>query len=284
MEYPKISIITPSFNQAPYLTATIESVLSQNYPNLEYIILDGGSTDGSVDIIKSYESKLHYWVSEKDGGLYNALQKGFEISTGEIMGWINSDDMLHRQSFFVLANIFTNIQSVNWVQGRPTQYDETGMTVATSDPMTSPYSFYLKKYRHGVTIQQESTYWRRALWDRAGAYISTEYKYAGDFELWIRFFRHDKLYNTTALIGGFRERATQISKVFNREYMSECDKIVDSEILGAYCKRKIRLIKFIEDYLFKLKILRRLLRGYHQSLLGNGLLISFDFYSGKFYI
>ncbi len=93
--YPKISIVTPSYNQGQYLEQTILSVIGQNYPNLEYIIIDGGSTDNSIEIIKKYERYLAYWVSEKDKGHYHAVQKGFDKSTGEIMSWLNSDDILH---------------------------------------------------------------------------------------------------------------------------------------------------------------------------------------------
>jgi glycosyltransferase involved in cell wall biosynthesis len=89
--YPRISIVTPSFNDVEYLEQTILSIINQGYPNLEYVIIDGGSTDGSVDIIKKYADHLAYWVSEKDQGMYHAIQKGFQKTTGEIMGWINSD-------------------------------------------------------------------------------------------------------------------------------------------------------------------------------------------------
>ena len=165
MNYPKISIVTPSYNQAKYLEQTILSILDQNYPNLEYIIIDGGSTDGSVDIIKKYEYRLAYWVSETDKGLYHALQKGFERTTGEIMGWLNSDDMLHRNALFTIAEILS-LENVKWIQGIPTFYDEYGRCI-----MAEPLKFWSKfQFWQGdfQWIQQESTYWHRDLWEKAG--------------------------------------------------------------------------------------------------------------------
>ncbi len=222
----RISIVTPNYNQAAFLEQTILSVLSQGYPALEFIIIDGGSTDGSVEIIKKYADKLHYWVSEKDNGLYDALQKGFSVSTGEIMGWLNSDDLLHRQSLFTLAEIFSTHPDIDWLQGYPNVADEQGRILFHRKPIGTKHAFYCRAYRQGLFIQQESTYWRRNLWSNAGGTISTAYKYAGDFELWMRFFQHAQLYNTSALIGTFRIREGQLSA--NGEgYLQECDRIIE---------------------------------------------------------
>ncbi|MDW8303193.1 MAG: glycosyltransferase family 2 protein, partial [Bacteroidia bacterium] len=159
-QYPVISIVTPSFNQGEFLEQTIVSVLEQNYPRLEYIIIDGGSTDNSVEIIKKYEKYLTYWVSEPDRGIYDALQKGFAHTTGEIMGWINSDDMYHKNSFSLVAEIFFQYPQIDWLSGIPTIFDEKGRTV-TVKPLRkySRFAFfweiengYNKNLRYGGVL------------------------------------------------------------------------------------------------------------------------------------
>ena len=115
--YPKISIVTPSYNHGQYIEQTILSVINQNYPNLEYIIIDGGSTDNTVDIIKKYEEKITYWISEKDNGQSHALNKGIAKCTGDIFNWINSDDYFEDGTFYKLANHFTINNRVTSVSG-----------------------------------------------------------------------------------------------------------------------------------------------------------------------
>jgi glycosyltransferase involved in cell wall biosynthesis len=240
---PKISIVTPSFNDAPFLQTAIESILDQNYPNLEYIIVDGGSTDGSVDIIKKYEKGLAYWVSEKDNGMYDAIQKGFEKTTGEIMGWINSDDMHHPGSLDMMAQIFSDCQDVNWIQGTPNIIDEKNRIVYVS-PTHEVDRFHFYERRHVRShhyIQQESTFWRRSLWVNAGGHISQQYKYAGDFDLWIRFFQQDKLFNVNALLGAFRLAGNEQASVAHYdEYVGETLKILGNYPLNDKEKRQLR--------------------------------------------
>ena len=107
-DWPKISIITPSYNQGIFIEETILSVLDQNYPNLEYIIMDGGSTDNTVDIIKKYEDRITYWISEKDNGQSDAINKGFHKSTGDILHWLNSDDVLVPRALNMLVEYLSN--------------------------------------------------------------------------------------------------------------------------------------------------------------------------------
>lgn len=230
-QYPRITVVTPSYNQGEYLEQTIISVLDQGYPNLEYIIMDGGSTDRSVDIIKKYEHRLSYWVTEPDKGLYDALQKGFGRSTGEIMCWINSDDMHHRKSLMSIAELFRAFPHINWIMGANTYYDEMGQAF-----IPDPDKFYCRwsKWRmydlDGKFIQQESVFWRRSLWEKAGSYIDTSLALAGDAELWLRFFRHDQLYTTTLMLAGFRVRSSQKSKDHFPEYVAEVEALVKREL------------------------------------------------------
>lgn len=232
-ELPKISIVTATYNQGIYIEECILSILEQKYPNLEYIIIDGGSNDNTLEIIKKYEQHIAYWISEKDNGLYEALQRGFQKSTGEIMGWLNSDDLLIKNSLFTIADIFYNNPGIKWIQGHPCVADELGRIVYQRPQRSSKYPFYLKKYREdGIFIQQESTYWRRGLWEESGATISLDYQYAGDFELWMRFFKYATQYTTTALIGAFRIRKdkNQMSSKYYSQYLDECDMIIDDFI------------------------------------------------------
>src|ERR1700741_3677954 len=130
--WPKITLVTPVFNSANYLEQTIQSVISQQYPNLEFFIEDGGSTDGSLDIIRKYEGHLGGWTSEPDKGMYDALNRGFAGSSGEIMGWIRATDMLHTRSLYVVGSLFKALPQVEWITGRPTGFSEDGMPVGVS--------------------------------------------------------------------------------------------------------------------------------------------------------
>lgn len=230
-KFPKISIVTVNYNNGRYLEQAILSVLNQNYPNLEYIIIDGGSTDNSIEIIQKYERRLAFWVSEKDEGQYFALQKGFDKSTGDIMAWINSDDLYVPNSFFAVAEIFNAFPEVDWLMGIPREYNEQGVMMSR---ITLPWGRWSKHrfYTYDFQfIQQESSFWKRSLWKKAGSRINTDYKLAGDMELWTRFFRHAKLHTTTATLAGFRYRdAKQRSVQFRQKYLLECKNAIKTEL------------------------------------------------------
>lgn len=232
---PKISIVTPSYNHAEFLEECIDSILSQNYPNLEYIIMDGGSTDGSIDIIKKYEKYLTYWQSKPDGGQYAAINEGFKRSTGEIMAWLNSDDKYHGSAFHIVGEIFDNYKETQWLMGRPTVWDSTGklITILQSIPPWSQ-QLYLSGFYGPPHIQQESTFWRRSLWEKAGGCLDTSFSLAGDMELWARFFRYASLHQCDIPLGGFRSHADQRSRNFAEQYDSEARSIIERERQHSY--------------------------------------------------
>jgi glycosyltransferase involved in cell wall biosynthesis len=217
--WPRISLVTPVWNSARYLEAAIRSVLSQGYPNLEYIIVDGGSTDGSLEILHKYESQLHSWISEPDRGMYDAINKGFARSSGELMGWISATDMLHAGSLFVVGSVFQTFPEVEWITGRPTGFNDDGMAVEVLNTRRwSRMAFLAGANRY---IQQESTFWRRSLWERAGGRVDDSRRNGSDFELWVRFFRYAKLYSVDALIGGFRSHPDSLGL----QNLAECHRV-----------------------------------------------------------
>jgi glycosyltransferase involved in cell wall biosynthesis len=285
--YPKISIITPCYNSGKYLEETIISVLQQGYPNLEYIIIDGGSTDNSIDIINKYQNQLAYWISEKDNGIYDAVQKGFLKSTGEIMAWINADDLYHNRSFFIIAEIFSSFSCINWLVGASTHWDEYGRCINVSQSRKfTRYDFLIGDFKW---LQQESCFWRRSLWEKAGSYVDAALRYAGDLDLWVRFFRSEQLYVTNALIGGFRIRSSnQLSLDHMPAYLEEARKILGEG--GAKTEKKIlkkysnfrKIIKFIS----KLRIFNTegIINIYRKLKFGNVKDIHFNRYTQKFEI
>jgi glycosyltransferase involved in cell wall biosynthesis len=239
--YLKISIVTPSFNRDKYLEETILSVVEQNYPALEYFIIDGGSSDNSKEIIRKFENKLAYWVSEPDGGMYNAIQKGFEKSTGEIMAWINSDDKYMPDAFQIVNQVFRSNSDIEWIIGMPAFYNEIGQCVkVTTQRKWSESRFWVGDYKW---IQQESVFWRRSLWEKAGGYIDSSFKYAGDFELWTRFLQHAKLYPVCTPLSGFRLHGNQISLDFNEEYENEASSIIKKSKIKPSIS--LTILKFI---------------------------------------
>jgi glycosyltransferase involved in cell wall biosynthesis len=248
--FPKITVVTPNYNQGLFLEQTILSVLNQNYPNLEYIIMDAGSTDGSVDIIKKYQDRLSYWESKKDNGMYDALNQGFSHSTGEIMCWINSDDVLWEGSLSHVAKLFSNNIKLQWLQGIPSVIDEGGVVIQQRPHVFSKFFFYLKKHEDSFSfIQQESTFWSRRLWEKAGGKLDLNYSLAADFDLWMRFFNFETLYCTSRQLAAFRKRANQQSSnidLYRKEVNDSISK--NKPFLPLMDKAKLFSAAFFQRY------------------------------------
>jgi hypothetical protein len=224
-----ISIVTPSFNQAAYLEAAMRSVLDQDYPHLQYVVMDGGSDDGSVEIIGRYDDRLTLWCSERDAGQYDAINRGFARTDGQIMAWLNSDDVYLPWALSTVAEIFAAFPQVQWLTTLyPMTIDPTGRPIACD--FVDGYSrrdffdgaFLPGAFRHARGfIQQESCFWRRSLWEKAGGRIDPAYPLAGDFALWASFFRHAELYAAALPLSCFRRHNQQRSSQQRQRYLEE---------------------------------------------------------------
>jgi glycosyltransferase involved in cell wall biosynthesis len=221
MEFPRISIVTPSYNQAAFLRKTLDSVLSQNYPNLEYIVIDGGSTDGSADILREYDARLAYWVTEPDSGQSHALNKGFSRATGEIMTWLNSDDVLLPGSLQAVGEIFARYPQILWLTGQPANLDVQDR-LRVFPLKTGRFRALIRRgWYHGRGlgfIRQEGTFWRRSLWEKVGESINETRHYAMDDDLWRRFAQYTDLVTVDMRLAAFRAQPEQKTAQSDRYY------------------------------------------------------------------
>jgi glycosyltransferase involved in cell wall biosynthesis len=196
-----VSIITPSYNQGKYIEATIKSVLMQTYNDVEYIIIDGGSNDNTLEILKSYEKKL-YWVSEPDRGQTHAINKGIKMSKGEIIGWLNSDDLYLPNAIEIVVNYFRIYHEVGLIYGKCQNIDTNGV--------------FMKEYKHyegfnlnrllnvnSGMLPQQSAFFRKQLVDKIG-FLDEELNYGMDYDYWIRIAKFSKVLNINETLGQFR--------------------------------------------------------------------------------
>ena len=181
-ELPLVSVVTPSFNQGRYLAATILSVLEQDYPRIEYIVIDGGSTDGSQEIIQRNADQLAYWVSEPDRGQTDAINKGFARAKGEVLAWLNSDDVYRPGAVSEAVGYLRDHPEVGMVYGDADYIDEQGQVIGRFPSAQTDY----KKLRQGyVHIPQQTSFFRSRLWHMVGP-LDPSFYFAMDYDLWVR--------------------------------------------------------------------------------------------------
>ena len=197
---PKVSIITPSYNQGHYIEATIRSVLAQDYPNIEYIVIDGGSKDDSVEIIRRYAERMTYWVSEKDKGHADALNKGFGRATGEILAWLNSDDIYHPGVVSEAVAYLKEHPQVGMVYADANLTDQQGAVIGKFAARQTSYQAML---RGSVHIPQATTFWRADVWRQVGP-LDLSLFFSFDYDLWVKIAKVSEIKYLPRLWADFR--------------------------------------------------------------------------------
>lgn len=242
LSWPRISIVTPSFNQAAYLERTIVSVLEQAYPNLEYIVIDGGSSDGSVEIIRKYENRLAYWVSEPDLGQAHAINKGLKRATGDWVGWQNSDDIFYPGAFRYVAQAARRSPQAELIIGDMTLIDEQDGVIRDLRYVRPTYESLLAE---GMVLTNQSAFWRRSLHDRIG-WLDESLHYGFDYEWFLRVLREtDRAVHVPRCLGALRyhdsTKTSRSQNLFDEEYR----RIVDGRVPPGWKKNLYRFRRLI---------------------------------------
>lgn len=223
--HPSISIITPSYNQGKFIERTILSVLNQNISNLEYLIMDGGSTDETLQILKKYESK-YKWISEKDNGQSHAINKGFLNTKGEIVGWLNSDDIYYENTLKTILHFFSVYPEIDIVYGEANHIDENDLII--NKYPTEAWN--VDQLKNICYLCQPAVFFRRKILEKHG-YLNENLHFCMDYEFWLRladknvkFYFLDeilagsRLHPNTKTLGSRIQVHKEIIKVFKKRY------------------------------------------------------------------
>ena len=246
--WPRISLVTPSYNQGRYIEETIRSVLLQNYPNLEYLIIDGGSTDETVEIIRKYEPWLTYWVSESDRGQSHAINKGFERCTGDIYNWLCSDDILVPGALARVAQAMDCARPF-WMIGNALVLNEASNRAA---PLPILHEFGIDNFlRWGVlAIHQPSVFWNGLLQGQVGK-IDESLHFSMDVDLWYRFFRITPPVFCQTYLSRFRHHQMGKTTVYGADYHRYRLELVDWQLRNLFCMRDLEVRRQAEEALVR---------------------------------
>lgn len=235
--WPRISVVTPSFNQAEFLERTLRSVLDQDYPNLEYIVIDGGSTDGSVEIIRRYADRLAFWVSEADSGQTSAINKGLRRATGEWVAWQNSDDIYYPGVFHDLAVAVSQHPKAELIIGDMMLIDEHDYSLRDIRYVTPSYKALLAE---GMVLTNQAAFWRRSLHAKIGL-LNEEYHYAFDYEWFLRLAQHAEGAHVDRIWGGYRLHGMTKTSLLGQSFQQETQRILAGRTIPSWLKKLYKL-------------------------------------------
>lgn len=252
----KISIVTPSYNQGAFLERTIQSVIGQGFPDLEYIIIDGGSTDTSLEIIKKYANKLSYYISEPDTGQSDALNKGFEKAKGDIFAWLNSDDQYYPGILNEIAEIFEKNPSIDLIYGYHNDVNERDEIIRKGIYIP----FFPHAFKTGFGITQPTSFWRRSVWEKCGP-LDTNLHYCMDYDFYAKALRHGfKFKCIPLLVCKFRYHKTNKGTIAKPGFTKETKYLLVHHF-PKFQSTKVRRILSKSEYLFFMGI-RRVIRSF----------------------
>lgn len=269
---PKITVVTPSYNQGRFIEQTIRSIIDQEYPHLEYFIYDGGSTDETVGIIKKYQEHIDFWVSSKDNGQADAIMQGFRRATGEIICWVNSDDILLPGSLFAVAKYFAAHPEEECLVGASIIIDEHGVPVYHRKLIPS-FSVgagvtYSKLLYYGCSFNQPSAFFRRSAFFNAGGF-DTDLRFSFDYDLFLRLSKKRRFASTVQFLSAFRihekSKSTTIQDVCRNENRILWERN-GREVSATVTSSVRRLYYALENYVFKYSMIIRHYKVYRSAV------------------
>jgi len=264
---PKISVVTPSFNQAEYLERTILSVLDQGYANLEYIVIDGGSTDGSIEIIRKYEDRLAYWVSEPDQGQADAINKGLRCATGDWLAWQNSDDVYYPGVFADIAQTASRHPEADLIIGNMMIIDAQDKPLRDIRYVTPSYGALRAE---GMVMVNQAAFWRRRVHAEIG-WLEESLQFSFDYEWFLRLTERYRGVHVNRIWGGFRLHGATKTSNWTQRFSEENAQILEGRQLPQwqvrlYQLRRIALMLGQGNIAYVLRGLMRRMQGKHGAL------------------